>query len=309
MANKKIEIFTEEAGYKITILGIGILAVVFIAGLALQYVWTTPMNSNTENANNQEVTNSQEIGNLSNLEFGQYIQVNNGEERILKEYFSKIFMTLSSGTAEEVYNITATDYIKKNNYNPTSLYNHLKNKGIVGKAFECTKYSVANNPRFGRVFSLEMNSIDNKIIDKLIIIEESPRHYKVSFEEYIGKKDQDIELIREGLKLNILSVEEYKDRVYFNIKLENVSNDVIVINNDERASEPISVILSNQKTIYSSKDWFMASSRTLKPNQSVESTVVFYIIDLQSSKIQKMKIIDVYNETSKSTANFEYQIY
>ncbi len=309
MANKKFELFTEEAGSKVIILVIAILAVIFIAGLILQRVWTTPTNSENKEDLSQNVDNNNGSNASKNLKFGKYSTVSNGEELILKEYFSDIFMTLSSGSQDEVYSITSKDYINRKNYDVNSLYNFLKSKGIVGKAFECTKYSVAVNPRFGRVFSLEIASADSKIIDRLIIIESSPRHYTISFDGYVGKKSQDIELTRDGLKLRIVNVEEYKDIAYFTIELTNVSSDTLVINNQNRASEPVRVKLSNDKNIYNSSDWFMANSKILKPGQSVRSTVMFSIIDLQASKIKSMTIVDVYNETTKATSDYEYQIY
>ena len=189
------------------------------------------------------------------------------------------------------------------------IYNALKKKGIVGKAFECTEYAVAQNPRFGRVFSLEMVSIDKKVIDRLIIIEESPRHFKISFDGYVGTERQNVEVTREGLKLNILNAEEYKDRVHFKMKITNVSEDIIVMNSQNRASEPVYVLLSNDKKIYNSDDIFVTKSITLKPGESFEAEMTFYTVDLQAARIKKLYIIDVYNETSKSTTTFEYDIY
>ena len=299
----------QELKNRVIILGLGVLLVIFVAFFLLGNIWTESGSANNQNSNSVSSTNEVSVKEDETKILGRIYSVSNGQDKILKEYFSDIFKTLASSDEDEIYNITSKDYLEKYNLDKNKLYNKLRNKGLVGKAFECKKYAVADNPRFGMVYSLEISSIDGSIIDRIIVIEESPRNYKVSYDSYVGKVVQDIEIVKEGLKMEIASVEEYKDVVYLRMALENTTDDVLVLNSGKNAAEAIYLNLTGDTKIYNTKDFFMSKEIELKPWQRISMDQEFFISDLQSSKINKLVIVNVYNTASQTKENYEYSIY
>ena len=299
----------QELKNRVIILGLGVLLVIFVAFFLLGNIWTESGSANNQNSNSVSSTNEVSVKEDETKILGRIYSVSNGQDKILKEYFSDIFKTLASSDEDEIYNITSKDYLEKYNLDKNKLYNKLRNKGLVGKAFECKKYAVADNPRFGMVYSLEISSIDGSIIDRIIVIEESPRNYKVSYDSYVGKVVQDIEIVKEGLKMEIASVEEYKDVVYLRMALENTTDDVLVLNSGKNAAEAIYLNLTGDTKIYNTKDFFMSKEIELKPGQRISMDQEFFISDLQSSKINKLVIVNVYNTASQTKENYEYSVY
>ena len=299
----------QELKNRVIILGLGVLLVIFVAFFLLGNIWTESGSANNQNSNSVSSTNEVSVKEDETKILGRIYSVSNGQDKILKEYFSDIFKTLASSDEDEIYNITSKDYLEKYNLDKNKLYNKLRNKGLVGKAFECKKYAVADNPRFGMVYSLEISSIDGSIIDRIIVIEESPRNYKVSYDSYVGKVVQDIEIVKEGLKMEIASVEEYKDVVYLRMALENTTDDVLILNSGKNAAEAIYLNLTGDTKIYNTKDFFMSKEIELKPGQRISMDQEFFISDLQSSKINKLVIVNVYNTASQTKENYEYSIY
>ena len=299
----------QELKNRVIILGLGVLLVIFVAFFLLGNIWTESGSANNQNSNSVSSTNEVSVKEDETKILGRIYSVSNGQDKILKEYFSDIFKTLASSDEDEIYNITSKDYLEKYNLDKNKLYNKLRNKGLVGKAFECKKYAVADNPRFGMVYSLEISSIDGSIIDRIIVIEESPRNYKVSYDSYVGKVVQDIEIVKEGLKMEIASVEEYKDVVYLRMALENTTDDVLILNSGKNAAEAIYLNLTGDTKIYNTKDFFMSKEIELKPGQRISMDQEFFISDLQSSKINKLVIVNVYNTASQTKENYEYSVY
>ena len=299
----------QELKNRVIILGLGVLLVIFVAFFLIGNIWTESRSANNQNSNSVSSTNEVSVKEDETKILGRIYSVSNGQDKILKEYFSDIFKTLASSDEDEIYNITSKDYLEKYNLDKNKLYNKLRNKGLVGKAFECKKYAVADNPRFGMVYSLEISSVDGSILDRIIVIEESPRNYKVSYDSYVGKVVQDIEIVKEGLKMEIASVEEYKDVVYLRMALENTTDDVLVLNSGKNAAEAIYLNLTGDTKIYNTKDFFMSKEIELKPGQRISMDQEFFISDLQSSKINKLVIVNVYNTASQTKENYEYSIY
>lgn len=299
----------QELKNRVIILGLGVLLVIFVAFFLLGNIWTESGSANNQNSNSVSSKNEVSVKEDETKILGRIYSVSNGQDKILKEYFSDIFKTLASSDEDEIYNITSKDYLEKYNLDKNKLYNKLRNKGLVGKAFECKKYAVADNPRFGMVYSLEISSVDGSILDRIIVIEESPRNYKVSYDSYVGKVVQDIEIVKEGLKMEIASVEEYKDVVYLRMALENTTDDVLVLNSGKNAAEAIYLNLTGDTKIYNTKDFFMSKEIELKPGQRISMDQEFFISDLQSSKINKLVIVNVYNTASQTKENYEYSIY
>ncbi len=306
MKIKFLESYSDDAKKYVVLLIVGIAIVIGVALYFLQVIWTGNSKKQDDGtSNNQTVSES----NDDTVKIGSYSKVNNGRSLILKEYFTDIFRLLSSGTKEEIYNSVSKDYITKYNYSSTSLYNKLKSKQMIGKAFESKSYSYASNPRFGNIYSLEMSSVDGSVLDKLLIIEDKPRSYKLSFESYIGKKSQDVNVVYEGVKLSIKSVEEYRDRIYFDIQIQNLNENEIVLNYGASANEAIYVELEDESRIYNILTFFDSREIKLSSNQSLTGRVEFLISDLQSSNIKKMGLVNVYNSQSETRSNFEYEIY
>ncbi|MBR1884018.1 MAG: hypothetical protein IJ809_03630 [Clostridia bacterium] len=297
----------EQSKNRIIVLGLGVLLVAFVALWIIGNIWTSNENTSvvsqpSENEAEENVTSVEKV-------LGVVYNETSGQDRILREYFSDIFKVLASSDEDAIYAITSSDYLEKYNLNTSTLYKKLVNKGLVGKAFECKKYAVANNPRFGKIYSLEISSIDGSVLDRIIVIEESPRDYKISFDSYVGKRPQDISITKEGLKLQITSVEEFKDVVYFKIALENTSDNTLVLNHDRNAAEAIYLNLNKSTKIYNTKDFFASQEIVLNPGDRITTEQEFFISDLQSYKINKLVIVNVYNQASQTNENYEYSIY
>ncbi len=305
MKGKFWEEYSEDAKKMIILLIVGVVLVVGFGLFLLKMIWIGPDEDADETANNTEVEEKVTVSN----NVGTYLAVNNGQSLILKEYFSEIFRVLSSGTEKEVYSMLSKDYIEKYGYSSAAIYNKLKNKNMIGKAFECKEYSKAENPRFGNIYSLEISSVDGNVLDRLMIIEDKPRSYSLSFESYIGEKDLNIEVVREGVKLIINHVEEYRDRVYFDITVQNLNESDVILNYGSESNEAIYVELNDSKKVYNIISLFSSQEILLKPNGSMNGKVEFLINDLQSAFIKKMCLVNVYNAQSQTTSNFEYEIY
>lgn len=299
--------YSEDSKKMLLVLVIGIALVLGISLYLLQQIWGK---NKENNAVDSQADNQDTVEELQNdLKLGSYSNVTNGRSLILKEYFTDIFRLLSSGTKDEIYKVVSKDYLIKYGYDSTSLYNKLQSKQMVGKAFESKSYSYAKNPRFGNIYSLEISSIDNKVLDKLLIIEDKPRSYKLSFESYIGKKAQDVSVIYEGVRLNITSVEEYRDRVYFDIQIKNLNENEIILNYGGTANEAIYAELKDGSKIYNILSFFSSKEIKLRKEESVEGKIEFLINDLQSADINKICLVNVYNTQSQTKSNYEYKVY
>ena len=300
----------DESRTRLIILALGILLVAFVAMWFLGNIWSSNDESTSAVQNVSSDASSETVKEqLQTQTIGSYSNVTNGQDRIVKEYFADIFKVFTSGSKEDIYDITSKYYIEKYSLDADSLYSKLKKKGLLGKAFDCTNYVTIDNPRFGRLYSLEISSIDGRYNDKIILIEEKPRDFKVTFDSYIGKKNLEYEVINRGLKLRLNNVEEYRDVVYFSISLENVSDDVLVLNSKSNASEAIYLVLDGNTKIYDTYDYFNGNEKVLRPNEKITFKQEFFISDLQAGKIKDLGIVNVLNQTSKTEEDFIFNLY
>lgn len=301
---------SEEYKVKVIIIIIAMIFVVFLALYLVQFLWTSSLFTNENNNENEESISENATTTLNkDIEIGSYVQISYTSDMIVKEYFQDIFTTLTSKSASDIYKITSQDFINEYKYTESSLYSMLSKKSLIGKAFECTKYTVKSNPRFGRIYALEIASIDSKVIDKILVIEESPRNYKISFDSYIGTKKENIEIIREGIKLSINNVKEYRNKINFSIQIENMNTKNIVLNNKNTLAEPINITLSDGSTVYPSSVWCNGNELTLKPGAIYTINLTFSTDDLLTSDIKKINLMCVYDEANDIENNLEFSIY
>lgn len=277
----------------------GMVVIVTLAIIVLVIIWSPNKTTTTENT----TTTPQNVVSKP----GEYTLRSYSEKDVIQDYCMQIFSIFASNDKTNINNIVSDQYKQYRGFNSDQLLYALQQKGIIGKALQFYSYQVANNSRYGRVYEIEIGTLDTYAREKILLIEKSPRNYKLSFDNFIGADTTVKEIVRNGLKLTISDVTEFADKMYINCKLENATNSVIKINS-KNAIEDAYVRLSNGSEAKTSTSWLNGEVQVMNPNTVVNIQLEFPIGHLQSGFVNTLILKDVYNDVTKETSDIEFNL-
>ncbi len=284
----------------ISIIISGMVLIVVLLVVALIFIWSP--DKNVENAN--ETGN---IENVKSIENGSYNYTVTSEQQVVEKYSKDILDILSMQNKEEIFDFVLPEYISYRGLNEDTLYAELKQKGLIGKLLKFYNYKSIIHNRYGRVFEIEVGTYDSYIKEKILLIEKSPRNYKISFNSFIGEDNEKKEIIRNGIKLSINNIREFASEVQIRVSINNITNSDIVINK-EGSYENIYIKLNNGSEVRTSSVWLSGAIKNLKPNTTINLDLQFIPGNLLSGTASAIVIKDVYNDISKETTNLEFPI-
>jgi hypothetical protein len=282
----------------ISIVITGMVLIVVMVVFLLIFIWSPKNNT----ANTNKAQNSQNIKN------GSYIYTTTSEKQVVEKYCSNILDILSMQNKDDIFNLVLKEYTSYMGLNKDTLYDELKQKGLIGKLLKFYSYNKVSHNKYGQVFEIEIGTYDSYVKEKILLIESSPRNYKVSFDGFIGDDSSKKEIIRDGIKMTINNVREFSSEVQVKFTIENVLNSDIVLNKQGNY-ENIYLKLNSGAEIRTSSVWLSGVIKTLTPNTTFNLDLQFNPGYLLSGTANTIVIKDVYNNISKETTDLEFPIY
>lgn len=277
----------------VIILMVSISFIVILFGYLMYYIWKPSSSDDNITTEQQEI---------NYYEFTSYTT-----EDVITEYFNEISTYFLSEDKENIYNFTSEDFLNEKNFDADELYDYLDKKGILNTLITCTEYKVIEHYDLGYVYELNLLT-NNNVNEKILIIEESPNNYKISFDNYIYETYPDVSMTINGLKFTVDKIKEYTTKLYITMSFENTTQDNIVINNKYNY-EAIYLSFSDSNTILHSNSWLSGSPRTIKPNEIIKYEFIYDISELSGGSITSITVLDVLNDSTKEETSIEYEIF
>lgn len=279
----------------IIVLGTGIVAILILFIFSLFIIWSPKKN----------ILEADEL--RKTISSGKYIYTSFDEKKVVEEYCMNITQIFGEGNIDKINEIMLPQYMNNMGYNKTKLQNMLKQRGLLGVLLKFYDYKSVTNSRYGRIFEVELGSYDGFSKDKLYIIESSPRNYYISFDGFLGEKNINKELVREGIKLNIYNIKEMTNNVSIKVKIENNLNSNVIMNKNGLI-ENAYLKLSNGGETKLSTVWLAGTSLTLTPNSVINMTLQFNPGYMQSGYATAIVFKDVYDEVSQQLKEIEFPL-
>lgn len=292
-----IDEIRENPKLLVIVLVTGLVAVVILAIFLLIVVWTPEKNTVDENG----------IIITDNMKLGRYNMPYINENTIVERYCRDILNTFSGGDYNLINSIILTEYLQFRGINKTEINTVLTQKGLLGKILKFSDYKVATHPMYGRIFEVNISSHDGTYSDKMYIIQKSPNDYKVSFDGFIGKKDNVKTSTIDGIRLEIKQMKELTTMVSMQLTLTNVSGHTITINKDNNY-ENIYLKLSTGSEIRMSSTWLSGETKELVNGHAVNLNAEFVTSGLSSGLAKTIIIKNVYDNISRETKDMEFEI-
>lgn len=280
----------------ISVIITGIVLIIIIVATLLILIWSPKKNTQNESVNNTEST-----------ETGTFIYNNTTEKQVIEKYCSDILETLSMQNKDEIYASVSKEYISSKSFNKDSLYVFLQKKGLIGKLLKFYSYQAAVHNTYGKVFEIEIGTYDSYLREKILLIESSPRNYKISFDGFIGENNTKKEIVRDGIKVSINNIREYVTEMEVKLTINNITNSDIVLNT-EGNYENIYLKLNNGQEVRMSSVWLSGVTKTLTPSTTINLDLKFSPGYLSSGSVNAIVIKDVYSDISKETKDIEFPI-
>jgi hypothetical protein len=241
------------------------------------------------------------------LQSGKYSYVSVNEKQVVEEYCMNITQLFGEGNIDKINDVMLPQYMSNINYDKVKLKYMLEQRGLLGVLLKFHDYKSVNNSRYGRIFEVEVGSYDGFSKDKLYIIESSPRNYYISFDGFLGEKNLNKELVREGIKLSIYNIKETTNSVNIKVKIENNLNSKVILNKNGLI-ENVYLKLSNGSETRLSTVWLAGTSLELKPNSVININLQFNPGYMQSGYATNIVFKDVYDEVSQQLKEIKFPL-
>ncbi|MDF2865790.1 MAG: hypothetical protein K0R72_607 [Clostridia bacterium] len=282
----------------ISIIISGIIFIIILLIFSLVLIWSK--NDDTNVVGGNEATSD-------NIETGKYVYKTTSEGQVVEKYCRDILDTFSMQDKDEIYNLILKEYSNYRGFNKDTLFDNLRKKGLIGKLLKFYSYQSVSHDRYGKVFEIEIGTYDSYVKEKILLIEASPRNYKVSFDGFIGEDNSKKEIIRDGLKMTITNVREFVSEMQIKITINNISSNDIVINKQGNY-ENIYLKLKNGSEVRMSSVWLSGVTKTLTSNSTINLDLQFNPEYLLTGAVNAIVIKDVYNDISRETKDLEFPI-
>jgi hypothetical protein len=282
----------------ISIIISGIVLIIIILIFSLILIWSK---DDTATKAGQDSTI------IENIETGKYVNNITNEGQVVEKYCRDILDTFSMQDKDEIYNLILKEYANYRGFNKDTLFDNLRKKGLIGKLLKFYSYQSVSHSRYGKVFEIEIGTYDSYVKEKILLIEASPRNYKLSFDGFIGEDTSKKEIIRDGLKMTITNVREFVTEMQVKITINNISSNDIVINKQGNY-ENIYLKLKNGSEVRMSSVWLSGVTKTLNPNSTINLDLQFNTGYLLTGATSAIVIKDVYNDISRETKDLEFPI-
>ena len=145
---------------------------------------------------------------------------------------------------DNYYNLTLSDYMSYSNLS----YQELQTKvNAIFTDYDITalqyiKYEAEDKDIYICSIELTSNNLINRIktktIDNLVIIEEELGNYKISFDNFLSKKQIYKTINKENISYTILDSYQFIDKIICNMSVTNKSNQQVII---ETSNYPINI--------------------------------------------------------------------
>lgn len=282
----------------VILLYLGIAFVTILTIFILGSIWSS--DSNTETEQNVEVLDE---------ELSSYVFTNYDYDDVISKYFNEILAILSSENKQEIYELVSSDFLELTGYSEDELYEYLNKKTLIGNLFSCEQYIVLEHSNLGVIYEIQLYTSSN-VQEKILVIEDSPNNYTISFDNYICENDYDYSITKSNLKITLEKIIEYTTKVYITLSLENTGNEEIIINNKNYYEDVfLTFTKSTTGNVVHTNYWLSGQELSLASSEKITKEFIFDISDLSSGVMNSIILYDVYNEATKQTSDLEYELF
>lgn len=285
----------DKKKYLIMVVLVGILFIcVFIS--ILIYIWSRPIGNSVE----EKRTEDKSLGFYTNVKFSLEEQV--------KIYSSNISSDLTSNNIYDLFNKLSKSYIEYNSLDMEKFNKYIDEKNLNGKKLNLKEYknTTFNNNNIIKL-TFETDEKKDKSNITVTVYESSPNNYTIAFDNFISYIGDEVSYEENGLKITLYDQTVFSNEYRTKIKIENISNSNIVLNK-QKASEIFYINQGEGFDKIVSSSILMGNSLNLKPSDSINYTLNFFISDFTFAKIKKLIIKDVTNESTNNTQNIEINL-
>ena len=282
----------------LAIICIVIIAITIIIVINLLYLIWKPKSENTDNKfiKEDELTS-------------EYKFTNYKSQDVVEKYFTEIVTILGNGNIHEIYEYISKEFLDEKKYDKEQLYNYLKNKSLIENLLSATQYKYIEHYNLGRIYEITVVSTTN-VENKILLIEESPNNYKLSFDNFINEANPNNSATKNGLKVTVNNIKEYTSKMYITLTLENVGTEEIIINDKNRIEDVYITFLKNQNlSVPNSNSWLNGKEKILRPSEKVTQKLIYTLTDLSSSVLESIVIKDVYNKATEEISDLEFNLF
>ncbi|MEG1990100.1 MAG: hypothetical protein RR144_03790 [Clostridia bacterium] len=282
---------------------LGIITITSIFAILILVIFLIVIIWMPKSKDNKELT----VKNDDKIVLGNYTQIDMTEKKVIEKYSREILNIFSSNDELQLNYIVLPEYLKFRNIGKSELKKVLTQKGIIGKKIRLSDYKAMINPRYGKIFEINVQSYDNLYSDKLLLIQKSPNNYKISFDNFIGLNTNVKSCVKEGFKLDISEIKELTTMVSINMTITNISGHSIIINK-ENNYENIYLRLATGAEVRMGSVWLGGETKELITGNTYNLKCEFALEGFNSGSAKSIIIKNVYDTLTKETKDIEFLI-
>lgn len=260
---------------------LSIVATLVITIIILKIVWS----ANWGQPKNDDV----------NISFAEIPSDIESKRDFISNYTITACENIKYGNIDKLYDMLSDDYIKQTNMTQDKLKVMLEQKGLLNKQYRFSSFS--EGKLSGKtIYRVDIASEEDNIRENIMIYEDSPREYKIGFNNYVESNIEDIKQKNYGVLIEIKNIRFSINTLEFNISITNQTSKKVVLNSDV-AQENVYLIKKSSQVDEKSLGSFVSQRTiTLEPNQTHSGNAKFSIGNLDFESVLGIKVKDIYVE-------------
>lgn len=270
----------------VTVLVLGIIITVIVVILSLIYIWTPKTKEEAQK-----------------LELGEYMPAGIGETQVVEKYINEIGFLIKNKAFNKLFQKVNKGYIDKFTMTENNFEQFIRNKGLVGKKLKVVNFKKQkiNSKTY---YKVNVKTNDYKIGTTIIIIEDSPNIYTISFDDFLYERELNREYINDGFKMTVLNEVVRAEKIDLRIKLENLTNKNIILNSSKNENPIRAIKLGDEINI--KLDELSGKSIEMPVNSSKEYTLTVPIEDFKHSTLRAIEIKSVNRNNGSNVNNVQF---
>jgi len=242
-------------------------------------------------------------------EVGEVELVQKSDEDILLKHYENISKMLMESDLDKLASLVSEEYLEYKDYTVEDVKKYITDKGVTGRKLELASSSVYSFNEYTNVFYLDIKASGEVYSLGVVVIEETPNNYKISFDKFVDYKENVYNASLESVGLGIINRTRFLTNVEYRVRITNNYNKAITINSNKEA-DPLNLVNGNQGTVRNPITLNFASKVvTIPSGEAREYTVTYNMNGVSDYLIYNVMVLKgVSYEGITGTKNIEYYL-
>lgn len=270
---------------------IGIILVVILTIVYLIFLWTPE----------PEKEKVYEVGSVD--------IVQKSEEDILLKYYDEISKMLMASDLDKLASLVSEQYLEYKDYTIEDVKKYIADKNITNKKLELASSSIYSFSEYTNVYYLDIKASGEVYSLGVVVIEESPNNYKLSFDKFVDYKENIYSTSLESIGLVIKNRTRFLTSVDYRVRITNNYDKAITINS-KKAANPLNLVSSIEGTVRSPITLNFSNKVVVIPSgEAREYTVTYNMNGVTDYLVYNVMVLkDVSYEGITGTKDLEYYL-